>query len=189
MQEIETSFNWDTLKARIMDSSSNNTENITEEVALQILSERAARFCKTEHITKENTEEMIVFSDAGNQYAAPLHMLSEIRPISKITYLPLTASHILGVINFRGRIVAIYSLSSTKSTENISGYALIGHGNVGSIALFADNVIGTISTLQSEIKPPPISIEDKDYVTGVGSDGMIFLDLEKIYRNQNFYMA
>lgn len=155
----------------------------------EILNERAKRFGHDAAGENENLIEMIVFTQASTQYAVPLEMLSEIRIISKITYLPLVSKSIMGVVNVRGRITAIYSLGEQKKMDSHSGYALIGHGEAGHIAIWAEDILGAESVLASDIRSTPISLSDKEYITGVGSNGMIYLDLEKFVKNNKLYIA
>ncbi len=205
MRDSEAKFDWGLLKSRLNDINKMGDDERTTEQVLETLSERAERFRREESTAHNETEEMIVFQESDERYAIPLRMLAEIRPITKLTPLPLVSNNILGVINFRGKIVAIYGLSrdtynktsttthDTASGEvqhgNRRGSALIGHGIAGHLALFADQVIGTVSVAASEIREAPISLGAYDYILGVGADGLIFLDLAKLVNNQKFYMA
>ncbi len=199
MQGSEGRFDWNALKARLDALSQSEPTHLSEADTLITLSERAARFRRAENVSSEDAEEMIVFEESGTRYAVPLRMLTEIRPMTRMTTLPLTSRNILGVINFRGRIVAIYSLSNgsaqaaatptPKHAEERRGSALIGHGYAANMALFAENVIGTTSVKASEIRSAPISLSDRNYIAGVSSDGLVFLDLEKLVKNEAFYMA
>ena len=162
----------------------------------EVLAERAARFRREENHSHEDKEEMIVFEECGTRYAVPLRMFAEIRPITKMTALPLVSNNIRGLINFRGKIVAIYSLASslnksadTSTAAKQQSSALIGYGVAGHVALFAESVVETINVSHAEICAVPISLSAYDYIAGVGSDGMIFLDMEKLVNNSQFYMA
>ncbi|MEZ5435680.1 MAG: chemotaxis protein CheW [Pseudomonadales bacterium] len=205
MPASESRFDWDSLKNRLNDISKIGNEERTIEQIRETLVERAERFRREESTVHNETEEMIVFQEGDERYAIPLRMLSEIRPITRMTPLPLVSKNILGVINFRGKIVAMYGLSRDshkKTTETLKdshqgdvhhgqkiGSALIGHGIAANLALFADQVIGTLSISAAEIREAPISLGEFDYIRGVGTDGLIFLDLENLVKNKQFYMA
>lgn len=205
MQDSSTKFDWGLLKSKLNNINQIGKEEQTFEYTIETLNERAERFRREATSAHNETEEMIVFQENEERYAVPLRMLSEIRPITKLTSLPLVSKNILGVINFRGKIVTVYGLSDNTEKKPIEkfndtyagdiqygnrlGSALIGHGVAGNLALFADQVIGTISVSSSEIREAPISLISYDYIVGVGADGLIFLDLEKLVSNTNFYMA
>ncbi len=205
MQDSSTKFDWGLLKSKLNNINQIGKEEQTFEYTIETLNERAERFRREATSAHNETEEMIVFQENEERYAVPLRMLSEIRPITKLTSLPLVSKNILGVINFRGKIVTVYGLSDNTEKKPIEkfndtyagdiqygnrlGSALIGHGVAGNLALFADQVIGTISVSSSEIREAPISLISYDYIVGVGADGLIFLDLEKLVSNKNFYMA
>jgi purine-binding chemotaxis protein CheW len=172
------------------------------------LSERAERFSYSDDNQAENdAEEMIVFLQHKSTYAIPLRMLTELRKLSKLTPLPKTSDAIVGIINVRGRLVAVYKLnidsdsfessvddlnSDDKNSQNdISSnkFVLIGHGVASEMAILADDIVGTREVSFNEIKQKPISLNDQDYIVGLGSDGLIFLDLERFVTNENCFMA
>ena len=104
MPASESRFDWDSLKNRLNDISKIGNEERTIEQIRETLVERAERFRREESTVHNETEEMIVFQEGDERYAIPLRMLSEIRPITRMTPLPLVSKNILGDINFRGKI-------------------------------------------------------------------------------------
>lgn len=162
--------------------------SLSQQEMLRILNERAKKFRHEESSEAEATEEMIVFVQSSTQYAIPLNMLTEIRWVSQITRLAMVSKHILGVINVRGRIVAVYGLADSED-EKDSCFVLVGHGVAGHVAIAAEDIVGTIAVSKSDIRTSPISLNGKDYIAGVGRDGMIYLDLEKLVNNKKLYMA
>lgn len=164
-------------------------ESIDLEKIDKVLKERALRFGKVLDDEDEDLIEMIVFNQFDTSYAVPLEMLSETRTISRVTFLPLVSDAILGVINVRGRIVSIYKLSNQEDKKITSGFALVGQGDASHVAIWAESITGTASVMASEIRNKPISLADKEYIKGVGSDGMIYLDLDKLITSKNLYTA
>ena len=182
--------------------------NTVELVNKKILADRAARFSQSEtDISLGNTEEMIIFELADTSYAVPLGMLTELRALNKLTALPKVSPSIIGLINVRGRIVSVYKLTEKsssdrslnnnhdeKDTETVQvnsskGFVLIGSGVSSSVALFADDITGTRMVSPDDIRQKPISLNDRDYIVGLGSDGLVYLDLEKFVSTERYYMA
>lgn len=180
-----------------VDAAPYQETSLSKAELMAILKERAVRFSAdglNEQAESADREEMVVFSQYETQYAVPLEMLGEIRAITKLSTLPLVNPAILGVINVRGRIVPLYRLldqtdaKDTLSTA-IQGFALVGHSVATHLAIWAEDIVGTLKVKTSAIKAPPISLADRDYIRGVGSDGIVFLDLEKLVNNKKIYQA
>lgn len=153
----------------------------------KILKDRAQRFLLSEKKVDLDIEEMIVFIQNGTQYAVPLVMLAEIRALSRITPLPLISDYILGVINVRGRIMPVYRFSRSATREE-NGFALVGATASAHVSIWADDILGAMTVSKSEIKPAPVSFS-QNFIRGVSSSGMVFIDLEKFVNDKKFYMA
>lgn len=179
----QNSFNWKILRQRVDGIGWSMAGHLSDEAIESLLRERAERFSCAVREDVDNLLEVIVFEQRGIRYALPLTTLAEIRPMQRLTSLPKVPSAIMGVINVRGRIVAIYSLGEWQVEYNkgISGSALIGCGAAASIALHADTVLGTEKVPVQSICTPPVSISSKPYISGIGGDGLVFLDLEKFF--------
>lgn len=162
--------------------------SLSPEEKLRILNERAKKFRHEENIEAEATEEMIVFMQSSTQYAIPLQMLTEIRWVNQITRLAMVSPAIMGVINVRGRIVAVYAIGDMASEQD-SCFVLVGYGMAGHVAIAAEDIVGTVAVSKADIRAVPLSLHGKDYIAGVGKDGMIYLDLEKLVNNKKLYMA
>lgn len=180
-------FDWTAVRQRIEQLASGMDEQLPREVMEQVLLERAARFGAEVQAEAEDHTEAIIFEQGTLRYAIPLARLAEIRPVQRMTILPGTSTSILGVINVRGRIVAVYSLADVERDyqREAGGYALIGQGEMAHVALHADSIIGAERISAAEIRMPPISIAGKDYITGIGREGVVFLDLEQFINHQS----
>lgn len=179
-------FDWSSVRQRIEQLAAGADEQLPEDVMMQVLLERSARFSAEVREEDEDHTEAIIFEQGGTRYAIPLARLAEIRPVQRMTILPGTATRILGVINVRGRIVAVYSLAAVERDyqREAGGYALIGEGDMAHVALHADSIIGAERIAMAGIRVPPISIAGKDYITGIGRDGVVFLDLAQFIHYQ-----
>lgn len=175
------------------ESMADGSRPLSQEELLALLKDRAQRFSLDgahSYSDSHDTEEMIVFSQCDTQYAVSLETLGEIRTIIKLTDLPLVNPAILGVTNVRGRIVPLYLLSDRTVVDTpIKGFALVGHGAAAHLAIWAEDIVGTLKIKGSCIKTPPVSLLDRDYIRGVNSEGIVFLDLEKLVNNKKLYLA
>jgi purine-binding chemotaxis protein CheW len=121
----------------------------------------------------------------------PISLVREIVRVPEITPVPNAPAHIEGVINLRGRIVAVIDLrkrfgeiAPERSTKNRIVVVEIEDRWVGLLVSGASEVLRIAS---SEIEAPQniFPNEEMDYVTGVGKFKgrlIIMLDLSRILR-------
>lgn len=164
-----------------------SAEEIPRDLVNRLLLERAARFSRAVDDEANEHTEVILFEQADCRYAVPLSALSEIRPVQAITVLPQAPAGVMGVINVRGRIVTVYRLAAASSqvVGDQPGQALIGQGRTAGMALHADTVLGAERLSSAAIRPPPISMAALDYITGIGTDGTVFIDPDKFNQFHN----
>lgn len=158
--------------------------------SIRILIDRLNRFSQSEQKDDDDElSEMLLFEQAETRYALALHTLTELRQLTRITKLPKVDSNILGLINVRGRIVSVYQINCQANTDiDLSKkrrFALIGHGKANHAAFIADEIIGTKWVSQSQIKQKPIALENQDYIIGLDSDGVVYLNIEKFVQANN----
>lgn len=170
-----------------------NIEEITDD-NMRILMDRLNRFSISDKKDDaESLNEMLLFEQAETRYALALHTLTELRQLTRITKLPKVKNSILGVINVRGRIVSVYQINQQASIDiDLSKkrrFALIGHGKANHAAFMADEIIGTKWVSQNQIKQKPISLENQDYIIGLDSDGVVYLDIDKFIQSDIHHIA
>lgn len=158
--------------------------------SIRILIDRLNRFSQSEQKDDDDElSEMLIFEQAETRYALALHTLTELRQLTRITKLPKVDSNILGLINVRGRIVSVYQINRQANTDiDLSKkrrFALIGHGKANHAAFIADEIIGTKWVSQGQIKQKPIALENQDYIIGLDSDGVVYLNIEKFVQANN----
>lgn len=170
-----------------------NNDALTED-SIRLLMERLNRFSTSgEKDDGEALTEMLLFEQAETCYALALHTLTELRQLTRITKLPKVKSNILGVINVRGRIVSVYQINQQVGIDvdlnKKRRFALIGHGKANHAAFMADEIIGTKWVSQAQIKQKPISLENQDYIIGLDSEGVVYLDIDKFIQADTYYTA
>ena len=159
---------------------------------IRILMDRLTRFSQSEKKDDgDELSEMLLFDQAETRYALALHTLTELRQLTRITKLPKVDSNILGVINVRGRIVSVYQINQQANGEldlnKKRRFALIGHGKANHAAFIADEIIGTKWVSQTQIKQKPIALENQDYIIGLDSDGVVYLNIDKFVQNNRHH--
>ncbi len=126
-------------------------------------------------VVKNDTEQHIVFTLAGTEYAVSVLNIREVGKPLKITPVPNLPSWVLGVSNLRGEIISVLDLRIFLGIESIpyqeSKRMLVVHSREQDIttALIVDNVRGIRSLSMEKVNPPASPIGDRVgvYMSGV----------------------
>jgi purine-binding chemotaxis protein CheW len=105
----------------------------------------------------EGQSEVVSFRVAEQDYCIDIGYVREIRGWTPVTAIPHSPSHIKGVINLRGTIIAVIDLAArlglgvTEPTpRHVIIIVTIGAQTVGLLA----DLVSEISSLESEMKQP-----------------------------------
>lgn len=149
---------------------------------------RAAALARTQ--AKSNagaTEiEIVEFLLAGERHALELGHVVEVCPVHHFTILPCAPPFVLGIMNVRGRIVAVMDLKRffgmPSKLLNEHNRALILANGTMETAILADQVIGARRLRFDSLQPPPATLAGVHggYVRGFTDDGLALLDGAKI---------
>jgi len=141
----------------------------------------------------EETIELLIFRLSNEWYAVELGAIKEIVRMSNITYLPLSPTHIAGIINLRGRILSVtdlkklFDLAQEEITEE-TRLIVVEHGNMET-GLMADEVTSVTKVLKRKVDPPinTISSNIKEYIKGeikIGSKFIVQLNTDLILKKE-----
>lgn len=136
--------------------------------------------------------ECVAFSVSGQLYCLDIMNIREIRRWAKVTTLPHSDSHVLGVMNLRGNVVPVYDLS-----------VHFGHGNTGtnernvviiadiagqSFGLLVESVSEIMSIVRSDVKDTPAGAKGTqesliDGLISVNDDMAQLVNLRRLLRS------
>jgi purine-binding chemotaxis protein CheW len=138
-------------------------------------------------------ETYLTFLVGKEYFAVNVKNVLEVLEHQRITKVPQTPSHILGILNFRGSILPVVDTnckfglpqSDTDLRKLIIVYDLITDEKSFNIAATADKVKDVIEVSQEEIQTvPEMGIRyDNQYITGTvrrEDDFILMLDINKI---------
>lgn len=126
------------------------------------------------------------FSLGEEKYAVEHGCIREVLPLPPVTPLPCVPAFVRGIVNVRGRIVALLDL------ETILGLPAREIGSDDSLVIFqsterefgllADRVFGLVAIPRSNIQPslPTVTATAGALVKGVTADGWAVLDAGKM---------
>ncbi len=124
-----------------------NLKQLHEDPTTRAVLEARASELAHQHQTAEAAlgEEIVVFRLGSGRYSLPATAVREVQPLQSYTPLPITPAFVVGLINVRGRLLALLDLRplldlpSTAPNEN-SDVLVIATRN-GEVALLSDKVI------------------------------------------------
>ncbi len=193
MQETKPKFDWKKIRAKIEKIGEILDHSYEDLDVDRILQMRKQRYQVNGEQDKKHGREMVIFQRSGTNYAIPLEALSEIRVVNEYTQLPGLSPVIKGIINISGRLVALHDLAAlTKQETKVSSkmWLLVGYQKTSSIALIADDVEGIKQFYQDEIRDVPLSlVSHKESFVGIGPENTIFINLNGLMQNPDFFYA
>lgn len=166
---------------------------------IDILKQRAIKLCQSEDDSQEILINLIKFKLNDEVYAFETKYLQEVIKKITITNVPLTPDFIKGIIVLRGKVYSINDLNSilnstinSKESKEFSSknseVILIASLDDISFGFLCDDIYGEylqkLEALQTSIAS--LKVENKEFLKGVFDDGTIFLNLEKILKDERF---
>lgn len=193
MSEETRGTDWQEVHARLerarltMDSSG---ELQSTEIA-RILTDRALTLAKPLKVGAPSMEEMIellVVSLGGERFGIEALYALEAISLRELIPVPCTPAFVLGVVNYRGRILAILDLRRILDLpgEGVMEGSKVVAVEAGSMTLgiLVNTVVGTISVLTSKVAPPPEALTGLRLALtrGVTEEFITVLDLHALAR-------
>ena len=141
------------------------------------------------------TQQVVAFSLADEDYAVPIKNVKEIILIDGITQVPQMPHFILGVINLRGQVIPVIDLRKrlnlTVAEINEQSRIMVSRIDGRIVGLVVDAVSQVMKIDPKQIQDPPETIASvtSDYITGIAkiSEQMIIcLDLQRILDQSQF---
>jgi len=158
------------------------------EKAAEVLRARARRFAIAPRGDAPDapTISVVEFALAEERYAVDMAHVSEIQPLEHLTPVPCTPPIFRGIINVRGRLVAVIDVKRffdlpDKGITDLHRVVVVRHGDI-ELGLLADHVVGTRVVRLSELQPPLPTLTgvSADYLKGITTDRVIVLDAARI---------
>jgi purine-binding chemotaxis protein CheW len=130
--------------------------------------------------------ELLEFRLARESYAIETRYAHEVVPLKNLTPLPCTPSFVAGIVNVRGRIVAVLDLRKFFDLP-LPGLTdqhriILVRGNDAELGLLADAVVGLRTVPAESLQPslPTLTGIRADYLRGVMAAGLVVLDVGRI---------
>lgn len=155
---------------------------------LTTLRQRAATFA---HIPQaeaaaEESLEVVEFSLSGERYAVEVAYVSEVPLFTNCTPLPCTPEFVVGLVNFRSKIIHVIDLGRffelpAKGIVDLHHILVVRHGKI-ELGLVADLITGMRRVPRARLQAslPTLTGIRSEYLIGVTADGLAVLDAARI---------
>jgi purine-binding chemotaxis protein CheW len=115
-------------------------------VAWNILEERARALMAQESAAETNLgEEVLTFRLGEGDYSVPAQYVREVQPLGDVTPLPFTPAFLVGLVNVRGRLLAVLDirplLDIPETPPQPQAFLLVLTANGIDVGLLADALV------------------------------------------------
>lgn len=139
-----------------------------------------------------NSIQIVCFKIGNEEYGIDILQVQEILKIPKVTKLPKSSSHVLGVIDLRGRVIPIIDLGKKFgiiSDLSKSSRAIVVNIEGKQVGLAIDSVSHVVKVDSNEIEPPPPVVKgiSGKYIVGIAklkSGFVVILDINQIFSSE-----
>lgn len=138
-----------------------------------------------------NTKQFVTMEVAGQLFGIPVLSVQDVLKSQPITTIPLAATHVLGVINLRGRIVTVLDMRKRMNLqdrdEGTHHMQVVVHHQDELYSLVVDKVGDVIKLSMSDFQSNPanLSNEWRDVSLGVyrlKERILVVLDIERLLK-------
>jgi purine-binding chemotaxis protein CheW len=113
----------------------------------------------------------LIFALEDRQFALPLRAVERVLPAADITPLPALQETLLGVLNYRGRVIPVLNLRRRlrirEAGLKLSDVLILARSRTRPLLLPADRIVGVDHQGDDEILPAAIIAPDLAPVQGV----------------------
>ena len=144
----------------------------------------------TDEETINEEMQLLIFSIANEQFACRTNQVKEITRMIEITKMPKSPLFIKGVINLRGKVIAVIDLARQlalpSSEEGEETRIIVVDLDDTTLGMLVDSASDVLRISTESIEPTPVIIENKidtRYIQGIGRIGdrlFVLLDLNKV---------
>ena len=139
-----------------------------------------------------NSIQIVCFKIGSEEYGIDILQVQEILKIPKVTKLPKSSRHILGVIDLRGRVIPIIDLGKKFgiiADLSNSSRAIVVDIEGKQVGLAIDSVSHVIKVDSGDIAPPPPVVKgiSGKYIVGIAkltTGFVVILDINQIFSSE-----
>ena len=144
--------------------------------------------------SQQKVQQVVVFKLAGEEYGLPIGQIKEVVITPPITRMPRTQSHVRGVANIRGNVIAMidleekFALKSAESVEKVGSYTLVIESSETKMGILVSDVPNTLSVSSENIEEMFNSDQENVYLKGIiklEKRLVMLIDIFKVFNEQD----
>lgn len=161
---------------------------MTENDAEHLLRRRARALAQVPEVAEGSADEIEVlrFRISHEDYAIETRFVVAVHALSNLSPLPCTPSHIVGIVNARGRVLPVMDLGrflglpqrGLGDSHRVI-HLRLDEVHAGVLADFGMDLV-RVRTGSLQRSLPTLTGLAADYLLGVAADGLVVLDAERI---------
>lgn len=167
------------------------SQGLSADETARILQDRARALAKPLEAPPASREtlDLLVLGLAGERYGVDAAHVLEVIQLPELLPVPCTPPVVLGVVNHRGRVLAVLDLRRlfdlAVHERSTASRAVIVQAAGMTFGVFSDAVEGLVRVGAHEVGPPPVSLTGarQAFIRGVTGDMVAVLDLEALIRD------
>lgn len=138
------------------------------------------------------SQQIVCFKIGTEEYGIDILQVQEILKVPKITRLPKSKVHVLGVIDLRGKVIPIIDLGKKFgiiADLSKSSRAIVVDIDGKQVGLAIDSVSHVTKVDSSDVEPPPPVVKgiSGKYIVGIAklkSGFIVILDINQIFSTE-----
>lgn len=159
----------------------------------EVLAERARELARplASAMPRESGLEVVEFMLADERYAFEAKCVREVRPLRRLTPLPCTPAHVLGIVNLRGQILSVIDIRRffglpRRGLVELDRMIVLQGGGM-EFGVHADAVLGTRTVPEASLQPTLATFSGirEAYLRGVTADGLVVLDATRLLADES----
>lgn len=136
----------------------------------------------------DQQDKHLTFRLGDEEYAIPVAQVREIVSAMTVTTVPGTSSHVVGVVNLRGKVIPIINLRARLGLPVIANgprtCVVVCHDDAGTVGVIVDSVVEVLQVRPADIEPSPtIASTEVTALAKVKDRVVILLDLRTTIRS------
>lgn len=168
-------------------------DELTKEQKLAILKERAEALAQTPLLAgkREHQVDVLEFIISGERFAVEAKYVREANKLAGLTPLPCTPGFVLGLMNFRGQILALLDLREVlelkkRDKKNTDLQVIVLQNEHIQSGFAVDEIIGISSIPEKDLQSPKqlVSAAVLPLVKGVRADHLTVIDVENLFNDR-----
>lgn len=189
-------FDWESAKQRLVSlrKSLEDIENFSQERSEQILADRAIQLARVPQPSPSTSQvlEVVRFELGTEAYAVATEFVFELSRISKVTPIPQTEPHFVGVTNLRGHVTTIVDIGKFLGVAGNCGqhtqFLMLGREKPEMGIAVAG--VGDVTLLRRDelLEPENVVGIHRELTIGCTGDGRIVFDGRRLLECESLYV-